>query len=141
MLRALPYILVGILVYLILFYMENYQPELLTDILIQVDVMGITPVAQHEQHRLSQIQDLTIPYEEKQVLIKRTVFIGAEPDMVKLALGEPKKIFEKRATGKEPTFLYYVYYLPNDKRPTIFVFQNNVLKDAYKDSTINIGNY
>jgi hypothetical protein len=141
MLRALPYILAGVLAYLVLFYMESYQPELMTDILIQVDVFGVTRIAKEEQQRLTDIKNLTIPYEEKQVLVNRTVFMGASPDMVKLALGNPQKIVEKIWEGKSVMLTYYVYYLPNDKRPTVLVFQENKLVNAYKDSAINISNY
>ncbi len=141
MLRALPYIMVGGLVYLMLSYMANYQPELLTDILLQIDIYGITPEARQEQARLAAIKELTIPFEEKEVLVNRTVFLGATQEMVLLALGEPKKVVEKHWEAKNLILTYYIYYLPNEKRPTIFVFQEGKLINAYKDSAINVVNY
>jgi hypothetical protein len=139
-LRALPYIVLAIMVYGVLFYMENYQPELMTNLLLQVDVFGFTKVAAQEQERLGKIKDLDIPYEEKQVLVNRTVFMGATRDMVKLALGEPKKVVEKMWEEKKVVLTYYVYYLPNDNRPTILVFQEDKLINAYKGSALDVGN-
>ncbi len=128
------------MVYGVLFYMENYQPELMTNLLLQVDVFGFTKVAAQEQERLGKIKDLDIPYEEKQVLVNRTVFMGATRDMVKLALGEPKKVVEKMWEEKKVVLTYYVYYLPNDNRPTILVFQEDKLINAYKGSALDVGN-
>lgn len=138
--RALPYIVLAILVYGVLFYIENYQPELMTNLLIQVDVFGFTKVAAQEQDRLSKIKGLDITYDEKQVLVNRTVFMGATHDMVKLALGEPKKVVEKMWEEKKVRLTYYVYYLPNDNRPTILVFQEDKLINAYKGSALDVGN-
>lgn len=145
--RALPYIILALLVYGVLFYLETYEPEVLTTILIQVDVFGVTRVAEAEQQRLAAIKNLTIPYEEKQVLVDRTVFMGATEEMVKLALGEPKKVVERIWEDKDHNkkmLTYYVYYLPGDKRPTILVFEFDnaeyTLVNAYKGSAIDIGN-
>ncbi len=128
------------MIYAVLFYMENYQPEMMTHLLIQVDVFGFTRVAQQEQERLAKIKNLSITYEEKQVLVNRTVFMGATHDMVKLALGDPKKIVERMWEAKNIMLTYYVYYLPNDNRPTILVFQDDKLINAYKGSALDVGN-
>jgi hypothetical protein len=127
-------------VYAALFYLQTYQPEMMTRLLIQVDVFGFTRVADQEQQRLERIKELTIPYEEKQVLVNRTVFMGAGSDMVKLALGKPKKIYEQPWPAKNVMLVYYIYYLPNDKRPTILVFQDDKLIYAYKGSALDVGN-
>jgi hypothetical protein len=60
--------------------------------------------------------------------------------MVKLALGEPKKVVEKMWEEKKVVLTYYVYYLPNDNRPTILVFQEDKLINAYKGSALDVGN-
>jgi hypothetical protein len=139
--RALPpLIAVAILIYAMLFYMNTYQPELMDTILIQVDVFGITRVAGQEQAREDKIKNLSIPYEEKQVLFNRTVFMGATCDMVKLALGEPKKVVEQMWDAKKTMLTYYIYYLPNDHRPTILVFDDDKLIKAYKGSALDVGN-
>lgn len=138
--RILLYITLGILVYAVLFYLQTYRPETMAEFLVKVDVFGFTDIARQEQERLGKIRDLTIPYEEKQVLINRTVFIGATYDMVKLALGQPKKILQRAAEGSSVALIYYVYYLPGDKRPTILVFQQDKLTNAYKGSVLDIGN-
>lgn len=112
----------------------------MANLLIKVDVFGLTRVAGEEQVRLAKIKDLPLSYEEKQVLVQRTVFMGATHDMVKLALGEPRKVVERLWEGKNVMLTYYIYYLPNDTRPTILVFQNDKLVNAYKGSALDVGN-
>ncbi len=60
MIRILPYILLGLLFYIVLFYMEDYQPEIMNDVLIKVDVLGLTNVAKEEQDRIYAINSLGI---------------------------------------------------------------------------------
>ncbi len=137
MLRALPYILLSIIVYLVLFYLQNYQPELLKNIIVTVDVLDISPTAKIEHQRLSAINQLTIPYEQKQVLINGTVFIGCSGDMVKLALGEPQKTIPDPPSGR----VYFIYYLIGDKRPTVLVLgKDGLLENAYKGSALDMHN-
>jgi hypothetical protein len=140
MLRLLLYTFLAVTVYVTLFYLETYQPEMLTNLLIQVDVFGLTRAASMEQDRLAHINGLSIPYEEKKVLISRTVFMGATREMVKLALGEPRKAVERMWDGKQIMLTYYIYFLPDDKRPTILVFQEDKLVNAYKGSALDVGN-
>jgi len=143
MLRSLPYIILAVTVYLVLLYMVNYQPQTVTNILIRVDIFGITRTVKEENDRLSSIKDLSIPFEEKQVLIDHTVFMGCSSDMAKLAIGEPKKVVERQMVDANKnviqTLTYYIYFLPNDKRPTILVFSEDKLINAYKDSALNWG--
>lgn len=144
MIRILPYILLGLLFYIVLFYMEDYQPEIMNDVLIKVDVLGLTNVAKEEQDRIYAINSLGIDvtHPEKQALINHTIFMGATPAMVGLALGGPK--IQKWNTLK--TKLYYIYYLPNDNRPTVLVFKQDTagptfkLYNAYKSSALDIAN-
>jgi hypothetical protein len=140
MLRALPYCLLSLCVFILFFYLENYRPQVMADILLEVDFFGWSDIAQVEQDRLDKIKNLTIPYEEKQVLVRRTVFMGATTEMVGLALGKPMKTYEANALvdGANIHQVYLVYYLPGDKRPTFFVFRNDVLMDAYKGSALDI---
>ena len=142
MLRSIPYIILAILVYTGLFYMQNYQPETMHSMLMKIDVFGITPTGEEEQARQQRIRSLTIPYEEKQVLMQRTVFMGATSGMVKLALGEPKKVVERiwENNPTRPLLIYYVYFLVNDSRPTVLIFQDDRLINAYKGSALDVGN-
>ncbi len=138
--RALPYILIAISFYVTLFYLENYQPEMWNRMLLEVDVFGFSRAAQEEEARLDKIKNLTIPYEEKQVLIDKKVFMGATTEMVKLALDKPYKIVERPWEGKNITLTYYIYYLKTDTRPTVLVFEEDKLVYAYKGSALDAGN-
>lgn len=141
MFRVLQYIILLITVTMTAFYVATYQPELVKKLLINVDVFGITTVARTEHDRIEKIRMLTIPFEEKQVLMNRTVFMQASPEMVKLALGEPTKTIDHQADEHSAIQTYYVYYLADDKRPTILVFQENKLTQAFKGSALDLANH
>lgn len=113
-------------------YLQIFRPTLVKELIISVDVVGVTSLAQSEQNRQIQINQLPITFEEKQVLINKTVFLGATPQMVQLALGSPK---ESKRGGRETI---YIYYLPDDPRPTILRFQRDRLVHAYKGSALDL---
>lgn len=119
------------------YVLYEYKPELAQKLLISVDIFGLTESGRDEQGRRKEINALKITYEEKQALLNRTVFMDASQQMVRLALGEPKKSLKRTLQdGREVD--YFVYYLPNDKRPTILVFLQDKLAQAYKGSAIDI---
>lgn len=140
MIRLLPYMLLMVIIYGVLFYTQKYQPELVNKLFINIDIIGVTEIAKKENERLYEIRNLNLTYPEKQVLMNHTVFIGATKEMVKLAIGEPKKEIWKNDK------LYYVYYLPGDSRPTLLVFNYDKngdkykLSNAYKTSALYISN-
>jgi hypothetical protein len=139
MFRLLQYIILTGTIVMSMVYVSMYQPDLINKLLINFDVFGITTVAKTEHERIEKIRALTIPYEEKQVLMKRTIFMQATQEMVKLALGEPKKKLERMWTERNTMLVYYVYYLAEDKRPTILIFQEDKLINAYKGSALDLG--
>lgn len=122
-------------------YVNQTNPEALTDLMVHVDVFGITPQASQEKERQYQIRMLTIPYEKKKVLLERTVFLGATRQMVVLALGEPKEAqkiteHEKRPDGKIINERW-VYYFKDDPRPTVLEFEKDSLASAFKGSNLD----
>ncbi len=136
MLRYLPYFIILFLSFGMVTVLQSYRPEILDKLLISVDVFGISTPARDEQQRQSRINALAITYEEKQVLIKHTVFLGASTDMVRLALGEPNR--QRVVSGQNSVVEDLIYYLSGDKRPTILELNNNKLEKAYKGSTIDL---
>lgn len=113
-------------------------PKQMTGFLIAIDRFGITQVGAIEQDRIRKINRLPITYEEKQILIKRTVFFGATRDMVTLALGEPS-CFENedaRAAGAEARE-GWLYFIDGESKPTLLAFQNNTLVSAGKTSALD----
>lgn len=158
MLRLFPYITLGLLVYILYIYIDNYYPNAIDDLIIRADVFKYSPIAKKEYARQDAINRLEydaygkpIGTLEKQVLINHTVFIGATAQMVEYALDAPAQVVFRGAK------LYYVYFLAGDKRPTVFEFvcakndpalcnsmqdykQNFGLSKAYKKSTIDLGN-
>lgn len=113
-------------------------PDTAHDILITVDRFGITEAGAKEQQRVYNINHMdNITFEEKQVLIKRTIFFGATREMVFLALGNPVCAWRTKASGKTPSTEYWVYYIDNDRKPTQLAFQNNELSSASKASALD----
>jgi hypothetical protein len=138
MLRYLPFFIIFFLTFGILAIIQQYQPELMNRLLLTVDVFGISQTARDEQFRESAINHLPVTFEEKQVLLKHTVFLGASTEMVRLALGsDPKKVYQRVIPEQKTTLTYYIYYLPNDQRPTVLIFVNDKLEKAEKGSAID----
>lgn len=119
------------------YWAANKFPDKMNDLIIAVDRFGITEVGALEQQRVRTINRLNITYEEKQVLIKRTVFLSATREMVYLALGDPVCVLQRAATGTEPATEYWVYYIEGDRKPTALAFQNNELVTAGKASALD----
>lgn len=132
MFRALQYVILLVSVVMTAFYVASYQPELVTRAILSVDIYGITKIGKEEITRTERIKSLPISYAEKQVLLNHTVFIQATQEMVKLALGEPKTVYPARSPTENT---YFVYYLGTDKLPTVMVFEDDKLTQAYKGSS------
>jgi hypothetical protein len=123
-------ILVGC--FAVFFTLHIYRPQFMKELILVIDLFGMTDLGRSEQERLAAINRLPITYEEKQVLINRTIFLGATSQMVSLALGTPSE-HREQATGT-----IYVYYLPDDPRPTILKFSRDKLVQAYKGSALDL---
>lgn len=119
------------------FWLAHRFPDKVEDLIIKIDRFGITEVGATEQKRIRDINRLPITYEEKQVLIQRTVFLSATRDMVSLALGNPVCRLQSSASGSEPATEYWVYYIEGDRKPTKLAFQNNELVNAGKASALD----
>lgn len=122
----------------IFFWVAQAFPDKMKDLLISVDRFGITDVGAAEQQRVRSINRLrTITFEERQVLIQRTVFLGATREMVYLALGDPVCVLQVPASRQQPAAEAWVYYIEGDRKPTQLLFQNNELMNAGKTSALD----
>lgn len=119
------------------YWLGQRFPDKMKDLIISVDHFGITEVGALEQKRVRTINRLSITYEEKQVLIQRTVFLSATREMVYLALGAPVCRLQSAKTASEPATEYWVYYIEGDRKPTKLAFQNNELVTAGKSSALD----
>jgi hypothetical protein len=119
------------------YWIAHRFPDKVEELIIKVDRFGITEAGAVEQARIREINRLRITYEEKQVLIQRTVFLNATRDMVSLALGDPMCKLQRAARGAEPATEYWVYYIEGDRKPTMLAFQNNELVNAGKASALD----
>lgn len=137
-------IMAGVFVVIVLlgggvfYWIAQKFPDKMKDLLISVDRFGITDVGAAEQQRVRTINRLrSITYEERQVLIQRTVFLGATREMVYLALGDPVCVLQVPATRQQPASEAWVYYIEGDRKPTQLLFQNNELMNAGKTSALD----
>jgi hypothetical protein len=116
------------------------NPDIARKLVISIDSFGVTPMGQEEISRRHTINNLPITYEEKQILINRTVFLGATTEMVVLALGQPRKGTRGlSADGSESINL--VYHFPDDPLPTVLTFEGNKLVRAQKKAGIDIDSF
>ena len=116
-------------------YGYKTNPQFHQHLLSKADIFGTSSASKTENQRINLINKLPISYEEKQILIGKTVFIGATQEMVKLALGEPKSQTATTVNGKIQASTY-LYYLADDTSPTQLQFVNNTLISAKKVSAI-----
>ncbi|MGB1540473.1 MAG: hypothetical protein ACPG80_05885 [Rickettsiales bacterium] len=130
---VMTFIMVGSILLLIYFFPSQFR-----SLLLAIDRFGVTEVGAQEQQRVRTINKLPITYEEKQVLINRTVFFGATQQMVVLALGQPFCSLNTQATVDQPPTEYWVYYIAGDVKPTRLSFQNDVLIAAGKQSALDL---
>lgn len=140
-LKVLAYLGVMVGVFGGAFYMQTYQPELMNGFILEVDRFGITSIGQEEKTRRARINALPITYEEKQILINKTVFLGASAEMVKLALGDPREVHKANNDPKQGEGTIYVYHFPKDARPTLLRFEAGRLTHAYKASAIDVATH
>lgn len=119
------------------FALANAFPTKIRALLLTLDQFGLTAVGANEQSRIRAINQLQITHEEKTVLINRTVFLGASPIMVRLALGEPACINQHPATKEYDAYDQWVYFMESDPKPTHLLFQKGQLVNAGKASAYN----
>lgn len=135
-LRSLPYVLATALSFYAAMHYGLSNPAVVDDVVVKLDVLGITHIAAAEQKRLHLINELDLPFEKKQVLANKTIFIGADRRMTLLALGQPRNVLP-HGSGKD-TNETWVYHFYNDPRPTMLSFENGNLTNAYKGSQADL---
>jgi hypothetical protein len=113
-------------------YLQTKKPEAIEQLIVKVDVFGLSDAASSERQRLAQIRALDIPFEQKKVLMERNIFMGASRDMVFLALGNPNEA--KKTEGGER----WVYYFQDQQRPTVLEFKGSTLVSAFKGSKLDV---
>lgn len=136
--RTLLYAGVLMITFASIFYMNREHPTVVRELLLNVDAFGLTEVGAQERQRIAYIRQLDIPYEKKDVLINRTVFMGASREMVYLALGNPRSATKQYDPNSKKTLETWAYYFPEESRPTMLVFEDGVLSSAYKGSALDI---
>ena len=80
--KIIVYLGLMVSIFVFFLYLQIYRPTFVKELILAIDVFGVTEVGTAEQQRLDSINKLPITYEEKQVLINKTVFLGASPQMV-----------------------------------------------------------
>lgn len=137
--RLLPLITVSLGTLALFSYLNSTNPEMVRSVLLKVDILGISAPVQAERSRVAAINQLGIPWEQREVLINRTVFLGATEEMVALALGAPRAVSARplpERPGQELTV--WAYYLQDDLRPTLLEFDEGKLIGARKGNQLDV---
>lgn len=138
-LRLLPFVAVSLVTVALFSYLNRTNPEMVRSALLKVDMLGITAPAQAEKARVAAINQLGIPWEQREVLINRTVFLGATEQMVYLALGQPQAANKRVAAERGNRELtVWAYYLQDELRPTLLEFDEGKLIGARKGSQLDV---
>lgn len=110
---------------------QKSSPILYLKLAVTFDVFGMNKEAKHEKLRLEGIDLLPISQEKKAILTNRTIFLGASPTMVELALGNPMdKTIAPVEAGKPPVERW-IYHFAEDINPTALEFQDGKLASAF----------
>ncbi len=115
------------------------HPDIYYNITLSMDVFGLSADNEQEKKRINKIALLPISDEKKDFLIKHSIFMGATPRMVKLALGDPR--MEQHTVSQQNAaqpVLVYVYHFPQDSRPTLLMFEEDKLVAAQKSSVTDV---
>lgn len=110
------------------------HPDVYYSITLSMDVFGITQDAELEKKRINKIALLPISDEKKEFLINHTIFMGATPSMVKLALGDPRGEQQTVTQDTNQPVMVLYYHFPEDARPTMLMFEEDKLVSAQKAS-------
>ena len=122
-----------LLIIITIVYIALFQQEFVSDFLKKYDFIGVSETGQAEKQRLYRINNLDIPFEQRQALKQGTVFLGATKEMVVLALGNPYGKPEHVAGGQEK----WVYFFQESTRPTYLFFEGEKLVNATKGTTLD----
>ena len=115
-------------------FSDKHLSKKLTRMITKVDSMGITEQGRIENARQAKIDELNIPYEQRQSLKNKTVFIGATKIMVRLALGNPSEPVQFVEDNKE----VWIYYFEDFNRPTYLIFEGDKLISAKTGSNADL---
>ena len=110
------------------FYFSIFHKDALEKFYLKVDVIGITQIGKAELDRTSEIMNLDLPLSQREALINKTIFFGANKQMVILALGKPESQNATPGTSQE----VWVYYFDDYTRPTYLYFTGDKLVSAEK---------
>jgi hypothetical protein len=109
----MPYLALFFVMMLSAAALAAMYPKELRGLVVMVDTklqLNMTQEAKLEALRIAQIKELSIPYVEKEVLMKGRVFKGASTDMARLALGQPNDQIDLSIKGYgKVTVLVYLF--------------------------------
>ena len=110
------------------------DPKYAMQFKVLMSKVGLSQTGKEEQDRLEKIDALDIPFEQRESLKSRNIFIGATKTMVKLAFGEAKYPPKYTEDNKE----VWIYYFSDYDRPLFLFFEANILAGAKKGSNADL---
>lgn len=123
--------------------MSTFHKDEMDKFYLKVDTVGITSVGRAELDRVAAIKALSdrkpVPVygPQQDALINHTIFLGADTEMVVLAIGQPAEKPSMNERGQQVWF----YYFDDYSRPTYLYFEQQgqywVLVKAEKGTHTN----
>jgi hypothetical protein len=113
-----------------LFALKSSNPTLYLKLALTFDFIGISGNANDEKLRLEQIDLLPVSQDKKNILTNHTIFLGATPSMVTLALGKPDEVIHTPDGSNAVATERWIYHFEQDVNPTRLEFHEGILSAA-----------
>ncbi len=119
---------------MVLVTLQLFKMDMFSHINVAGWIEGMEEIPAAEQERRAAIRRLPIGEEKQNILINNQIFIGAGRHMVEYALGSPKRRKQLVATEENPAIEAWIYHFKDEYRPTVLLFDERSLTQAYKAS-------
>ena len=106
-------------------------PDVFFKLAVAVDVFNVKGDSRAERARIDKIALLPISNEKQELLINKTIFMGASPRMVQLALGEPRGTSEGLNIQNKQE-LRWQFHFAGESEPVVMVFIDHKLSGAQR---------
>jgi hypothetical protein len=108
-------------------------PDVFFKMALAVDVLNLKGDTKQEKARINKITLLPISREKQELLVNKTIFLGATPTMVQLALGAPRGK-NKGYNAENKIEERWQYHFADEGKPVVMIFVEDKLTGAQRVS-------
>lgn len=106
-------------------------PDMFFKLAVTVDVFNVQGDSRAERARIDKIALLPISNEKQELLINKTIFMGASLRMVELALGKPRGT-NQGLNAENKQEIRWQYHFSGESEPVVMVFIDDKLSGAQR---------